>query len=102
LTISKVNKKFIYLISPNKVKNNNFYSQLKKIFKSNKIAFFQLRLKKESKKKKLLLEKKYINYVKNTKLSILLMMILFLQKSSMLMVVILVKMIWISCWQEKF
>jgi len=67
LTISKVNKKFIYLISPNKVKNNNFYSQLKKIFKSNKIAFFQLRLKKESKKKKIIVGKKIYKLCKKYK-----------------------------------
>ena len=54
----KKNKKFIYLISPNKIKNNSFYNQLKQIFKLKKVAFFQLRLKKESKKKKLLISKK--------------------------------------------
>ena len=43
----KKHKKFIYLISPNKIKDNNFYLNLEKIFKTNKIAFFQLRLKKE-------------------------------------------------------
>jgi len=58
LTISKINKKFIYLISPSKIRNNNFYIELKKIFKSNKIAFFQLRLKKESKKNKVIVGKK--------------------------------------------
>ena len=58
LITSKINKKFIYLISPSKIRNNNFYNQLKKIFKSNKIAFFQLRLKKESKKNKVIVGKK--------------------------------------------
>ena len=58
LIISKSNNKFIYLISPNKINNNNFYSQLKKIFKSKKIAFFQLRLKKESNKNKIIIGKK--------------------------------------------
>ncbi len=46
----KINKKFIYLISPNKIKSKKFYSQLNEIFKSKKVAFFQLRMKKESKK----------------------------------------------------
>ena len=55
LIISKSNNKFIYLISPNKINNNNFYSQLKEIFKSKKIAFFQLRLKKESNKNKIII-----------------------------------------------
>jgi thiamine-phosphate pyrophosphorylase len=54
----KKNKKFVYLISPNKIKNNSFYNQLKQIFKLKKVAFFQLRLKKESKKKKLIIGKK--------------------------------------------
>jgi len=58
LTKYKLNKKFIYLISPNKIKNKNFYKQLKEIFRSNKIAFFQLRLKKESMKKKIAVGKK--------------------------------------------
>ena len=43
----KKHKKFIYLISPNKIKDDNFYMHLEKIFKTNKVAFFQLRLKKE-------------------------------------------------------
>ena len=51
-------KKFIYLISPKKIKSNNFYNQLKKIFELNKVAFFQLRLKKEKKRKKLIIGKK--------------------------------------------
>ena len=47
----KKTKKFIYLISPRKIKNNKFYSDLVFVFKSKKISFFQLRLKKESPKK---------------------------------------------------
>ena len=54
----KKKKKFIYLISPNKIKSNSFYNQLKQIFKLKKIAFFQLRLKKENKKNKLIIAKK--------------------------------------------
>ena len=41
-------KRFIYLISPNKI-NNNFYYNLQKILKTKKIEYFQLRLKKYSK-----------------------------------------------------
>jgi thiamine-phosphate pyrophosphorylase len=51
-------KKFIYLISPNKIANNNFYDDLSKVFKSNKISFFQLRLKNTKMKKKFLIGKK--------------------------------------------
>ena len=50
-------KKFIYLISPNKI-NESFYSELNDILKLNKISFFQLRLKNISFKKKLLIGKK--------------------------------------------
>jgi thiamine-phosphate pyrophosphorylase len=54
----KNKKKFIYLISPSKIKSNSFYNQLKQIFNLNKVAFFQLRLKKERKKEKLIIGKK--------------------------------------------
>jgi len=54
----RLNKKFIYLISPNKIKNNFFYNELVKIFKLKKVTFFQLRLKNESKKKKLIAAQK--------------------------------------------
>ena len=54
----KINNKFIYLISPNKIKDKNFYNQLIDILKLNKTFFFQLRLKKESKKNKIVIGKK--------------------------------------------
>ena len=47
-------KKFIYLISPNKIKNS-FYNNLKIVLSSNLVSFFQLRLKQYS-----LIEKKKI------------------------------------------
>ena len=50
-------KKFIYLISPNKI-YPHFYQDLKKIFDTGKIALFQLRLKKYSLKQKLVIGKK--------------------------------------------
>ena len=54
----KINKKkFIYLISPNKIENK-FFSDLIKILKFKKVSFFQLRLKNISFKKKLLIGKK--------------------------------------------
>jgi thiamine-phosphate pyrophosphorylase len=55
---NRVNKKFIYLISPNKIKDNLFYYYLEQVFKTRKISFFQLRLKKENKKKIILIGKK--------------------------------------------
>ncbi len=51
-------KKFIYLISPNRIKSSNFYKDLEKLFKTKKIAFFQLRLKKNNLKEKLIIGKK--------------------------------------------
>ena len=61
----KINKKkFIYLISPLKIKKS-FYSDLIKIFKTNKVSFFQLRLKKKSFKKKLIIGKKIKKICKN-------------------------------------
>ena len=50
-------KKFIYLISPNKIKNS-FYNDLVEILKLRRVSFFQLRLKNVSFKKKLLIGKK--------------------------------------------
>ena len=51
-------KKFIYLVSPNKIANNNFYEDLVNVLKSNKISFFQLRLKNTTLKRKFLIGKK--------------------------------------------
>jgi len=51
-------KKFIYLVSPNKITNNNFYEDLVNVFKSNKISFFQLRLKNTKMERKILIGKK--------------------------------------------
>ena len=64
----RIKKKFIYLISPNKIKNHNFYNQLKQIFRLNKVAYFQLRLKKESKKNKLIIGKKIQKLCKKYKI----------------------------------
>ena len=54
----KINKKkFVYLISPNKI-TKHFYKDLIDVLKSNKVSFFQLRLKKDSYKKKLKIAEK--------------------------------------------
>ncbi len=55
---SRNNKRFIYLISPNKIKNEEFYNKLNQVLSSKKVSFFQLRLKKESFKKKIFIGKK--------------------------------------------
>ena len=43
----KNSKKFIYIISPSTIKNDSFYKDLELIFKTRKVAYFQLRLKKD-------------------------------------------------------
>ncbi len=51
----KINKKkYIYLISPNKIKKS-FYKDLSDVLKSKKVYFFQLRLKKSSLKDKIII-----------------------------------------------
>jgi thiamine-phosphate pyrophosphorylase len=58
LSPNKTNNKFVYLISPNKIKNDNFYSNLSLVLSSEKVTFFQLRLKKETSLNKLIIGKK--------------------------------------------
>ena len=60
----RASKKFIYLISPPKIDNKNFFDQLEAVFKTKKISFFQLRLKKTPKKKILYIGKKVIRLCK--------------------------------------
>jgi len=55
LRISK--KKYIYLISPNKI-YPHFYQDLKEVLKTGKVSLFQLRLKKYSFKQKIIIGKK--------------------------------------------
>ena len=67
----KINKKkFLYLISPNKI-SKHFFKNLTDVFKSNKISFFQLRLKRESYKKKLKIAKKIRKICKKFKVKFL-------------------------------
>ena len=68
---SKINKKFVYLISPNKIKNNSFFTHLNLVLSTQKVAFFQLRLKKETDKNKLLIGKKIKNICKKYKVKFL-------------------------------
>ena len=55
---SRVNKKFIYLISPNRIKDNLFYYDLEQVLKTRKVNYFQLRLKKQKWEKKIFFGKK--------------------------------------------
>ena len=72
-------KKFIYLISPSKIKKS-FYSDLIKVFKTNKVSFFQLRLKKKSFKQKLIIGKKIKKICKNFNVKFLINDDVFLTK----------------------
>ncbi len=55
---NRVNKKFIYLISPNRIKDNLFYYNLEKVLKTRKVSHFQLRLKNQKQNKKIFIGKK--------------------------------------------
>ncbi|MDA9071518.1 thiamine phosphate synthase [Candidatus Pelagibacter sp.] len=68
---SKTNKKFIYLISPNKIKSEDFYLNLALILKTRKVSFFQLRLKKETTRNKLIIGKKIKKICKKYKVKFL-------------------------------
>ena len=62
--------KFLYLISPNKI-FKSFYIDLKKVLKSDEVAFFQLRLKKESFNNKIKIAKKIKKICKDFKVKFL-------------------------------
>ena len=59
-------KKFIYLISPNKI-SSGFYKNLKMVLKTGKVSFFQLRLKSYSQNKKMIIGEKIKNICKKNK-----------------------------------
>jgi thiamine-phosphate pyrophosphorylase len=63
----KINKKkFIYLISPNVI-TKDFYKHLNNVLNSNKVSFFQMRLKKYSLSKKITIGKKIKKICNNKK-----------------------------------
>jgi len=68
---NKINKKFIYLISPNKIKDNNFFTDLDLILRTQSVGLFQLRLKNETNKNKLLIGKKIKKICKKHKVKFL-------------------------------
>ena len=68
---NKSNKKFIYLISPNKIKNEDFYDNLSLVLSSKKVSFFQLRIKKDTNENKLIIGKKIQKICKKYKVKFL-------------------------------
>ena len=63
-------KKFIYLISPNKI-SKKFYKDLRIVLETGKVSFFQLRLKKYSLKNKILIGKIIKNICKKNNVKFL-------------------------------
>ena len=63
-------KKFIYLISPNKI-YPKFYQDLKKVLNTGKVCLFQLRLKKYSLKQKIIIGRKIHQICKKNKVKFL-------------------------------
>ena len=68
---NKTNKKFVYLVSPNNIKNDFFYSELEQVLRSKKVSFFQLRLKKETNKNIYFIGKKIKKICKKYKVKFL-------------------------------
>ena len=57
-------KRYIYLISPQRIRGLKFYKELNKVLKTNKVKYFQLRLKKTSNLNLLKISKKVKKIVK--------------------------------------
>jgi len=72
-------KKFVYLISPNKIRKS-FYGDLIEVLKSKKVSFFQLRVKNKSFKNKLDIGKKIQKICKKYKTKFLINDDVFLAK----------------------
>ena len=68
---NNINKKFIYLISPNKIKNNIFYKDLALLFNTKKVSLFQLRLKNDTNKNKLEIGRKVKKICKKYKVKLI-------------------------------
>jgi len=68
---NKINKKFVYLISPDKIEKENFYNNLSLVLSSGKVSFFQLRLKKERNSNKLIIGRKVNRICKKYKVKLL-------------------------------
>ena len=64
-------KKYIYLISPQKIYGGKFYEDLNNILKTNKVKYFQLRLKRISTSKLIKISKKVKKITKKNKVKFL-------------------------------
>ena len=68
---NKRNKRFVYLISPNKIRCDDFFTSLNEVLSTKKVSIFQLRLKKESIKNKIIVGKKIKKICKKHKVKFL-------------------------------
>ena len=64
-------KRYIYLISPHKIRGFKFYKELNKVLKTNKVKYFQLRLKKISISNLLKISKKVKKIVKKNNVKLI-------------------------------
>jgi len=64
-------RRYIYLISPNKIRGVKFYKKLNQVLKTNKIKYFQLRLKKISTPNLLKISKKIKKIVRKNNVKFL-------------------------------
>ena len=64
-------RRYIYLISPSKIEKSNFYKELNQILKTNKVKYFQLRLKKISPSNLLKISKKIKKIVRKNNVKFL-------------------------------
>ena len=64
-------KRYIYLISPQKIRGFKFYEELQQVLKTNKVKYFQLRLKKISTISLIKISKKVKKIVKKNKVKYL-------------------------------
>ena len=64
-------KRYIYLISPQKIRGPKFYKELNNVLKTNKVKYFQLRLKKISSQNLLKISRKIKKIVKKNNVKFL-------------------------------
>jgi len=64
-------KRYIYLLSPQNISGVKFYSTLDKVLKTNKVKYFQLRLKKETNLNLIKIAKKVKRITKKNKVKLL-------------------------------
>ena len=64
-------KRYIYLISPQKIRGVKFYKELNQVLKNNKVKYFQLRLKRTSNANLLKISRKVKKIVKKNNVKFL-------------------------------